>query len=96
MSVNNLDKPTNEKTTIYLDPRIKKSVRYYAVRDDKSLSEIINGQLLSYLEEQDEIAAYDTAKKEYDRDNETFTLAEVAKELGFNLDEIRNSAHKER
>ena len=89
-------KVMNEKTTIYLDPKIKKSVRYYAVRDDKSLSEIINGQLLAYLEEQDEIAAYDNAKKEYDRDNETFTLAEVAKELGFNVDEIRNSAHKER
>ena len=86
-------KISNEKTTIYLDPKIKKSVRYYAVRNDKSLSEIINTQLLEYLEEQDDIATYDNAKKEYEQDSRSFLLSDVAKELGFDLDEIRDSAN---
>ena len=42
---------SSEKTTIYLDPKVKKSVQYYALRDDSSLSKIINDRLSDYLED---------------------------------------------
>jgi hypothetical protein len=44
-------KTTNEKTTIYLDPKIKKSVQYYVLRDRRSLSDIINQRLEEFLED---------------------------------------------
>lgn len=47
---------TTEKTTIYLDPKVKKSVQYYALRDDSSLSQIINTQLEAYIEDMADIA----------------------------------------
>lgn len=40
-----------DKTTLYLDPRVKKSAQYYALRDDRSLSDIVNEQLQEYIED---------------------------------------------
>lgn len=80
---------SNEKTTIYLDPKIKKSVRYYAVRDDKSMSEIINERLFEYLEDQEDIAA---AKKARNDGESTVSLEEALNELGISLDDIQARA----
>lgn len=88
----NAGKVTNEKTTIYLDPRVKKSVRYYAVRDDKSLSEIINAQLLEYLEEQDDARTIEDARAHAE---EFVSIEEVVKDLGLDIDEIRSRAAAE-
>jgi hypothetical protein len=94
MSHTNLNKKSsNEKTTIYLDPKIKKSVRYYAVRDDKSMSEIINQKLFEYLEEQDDIATYREAKAEYETDGKLHSLDGIIKELGLDINDIRYTAH---
>jgi hypothetical protein len=82
-----MSKLSNEKTTIYLDPKIKKSVRYYAVRDDKSLSEIINEQLFGYLEDQEDIADAEKARKDGEQ---AVSFEDVLKELGISLDEIQD------
>lgn len=80
---------SSEKTTIYLNPKIKKSVQYYALRDDSSLSKIINTKLEEYLEDMADIAALEKTKNT----GETFiSLEQAAKELGFDIDEIRNKA----
>lgn len=47
---------TTEKTTIYLDPQVKKGVQYYALRDNTSLSQIINTQLEEYIEDMTDVA----------------------------------------
>jgi predicted DNA-binding protein len=86
-------KTTNEKTTIYLNPKIKKSVQYYALRDASSLSAIINEKLFEYLEDMADIAALEEARK----DGEDFvSLEQAIKELGLNADEIRSKAQIER
>lgn len=82
-----LKKEANEKTTVYLDPRVKKSVRYYAVRDDKSLSEIINERLFEYLEDQDDIADAEKARND---GVPAASFEEALKELGISLDEIQS------
>ena len=83
----------NEKTTIYLDPRVKKGVQYYALRDDSSLSQIINEKLLEYLEDQADKLAIAEANGEKD---EWVTFDQVVKELGLNKDEIHRQAQAER
>lgn len=86
-------KTTNEKTTIYLDPKIKKSVQYYALRDDRSLSAIINERLFEYLEDM----ADTTALKEARDSNDIYEPFEkFVKDLGLDFDEIRSKAEVER
>jgi predicted DNA-binding protein len=74
LSMSNL----SEKTTIYLNPKTKKSVRYYAVRDDKSVSEIINEKLNEYLEDQEDIADAEKARNDGES---TVSFQEVLDEL---------------
>lgn len=80
-------KTTNEKTTIYLDPKVKKSVRYYALRDSRSLSDIINQKLHEYLEDMADAAALDEARK---HPEEYVSFEHVVEELGLNLHEVHD------
>ncbi len=83
------NKSQNEKTTIYLDPKVKKSVQYYALRDDSSLSKIINDKLYEYLEDMADIAALEEANN----DNEMpIPLDQAIKELGFDINELHRRA----
>jgi hypothetical protein len=82
---------SNEKTTLYIDPRIKRGVQFYALRDRRSLSAIVNEKLLEYLEEMADSAAIEMRK-----DEPTIPFEDVVKGLGFSLDEIRSQAKKER
>jgi hypothetical protein len=84
-------KSTNGRTTIYLDPKIKKSVQYYALRDDSSLSQIINDKLYEYLEDMSDLAEIERIK-----DEPTVAFEDVVKELGLDLNEIRRKTEKER
>ena len=84
-------KPNNVKTTVYLHPVIKKNVKYYAVRDEKSLSEIVNRMLIEYIEEQEDIADAEKARLE-----ESVSFEEVLSDLGITLDEIQDRAKTER
>ena len=79
----------SEKTTIYLNPKIKKSVRYYAVRDDRSMSDIINERLSEYLEEQEDIAAAEAARCDGE---EAISFEATLKDMGISLDEIQTRA----
>lgn len=86
-------KTVNEKTTIYIDPKIKKSVQYYALRDSSSLSRIINDKLFEYLEDMTDIAALEAAKNS---DDTYEPFDKMVGELGLNIDEIRSKAQVER
>jgi len=86
-------KRSNEKTTIYLDPKLKKSVQYYALRDDKSLSAIINEKLFEYLEDMADMAALNDARKTSD---DFLSLQEVIEDLGLDINEIRSKTQVER
>jgi len=86
-------KTTNEKTTIYLDPKIKKSVQYYALRDARSLSAIINERLFEYLEDMADVAALKEARESSDV-YEPFE--KFVDDLGLDFDEIRSKAQIER
>lgn len=83
---------SNEKTTIYLDPRVKKSVQYYALHDDKSMSEIINERLFAYLEDRADIMAADEARNDGE---EAIPFKQAVKELGLDFNEIRRQAKAE-
>lgn len=82
---------SNEKTTLYLDPRVKRTAQFYALRDRRSLSDIVNESLLTYLEDMADLAAVKEREGE-----PTESFEHVAKELGFSLDEIQGTAKKER
>lgn len=83
----------NQKTTIYLDPRIKKGVQYYALRDDSSLSRIINEKLFEYLEDQADRAAVENAQAEK---GSFVSLEQVIKELALDDHEIQRQVQAER
>jgi|GEM_PF-709302 len=85
-------KTINEKTTIYLDPKIKKSVQYYALRDARSLSAIINEKLFEYLEDMADNAALEDARNSND---EYESFEKFVDELGLDFNEIRNKAQIE-
>ena len=91
MATNSPTKIFNEKTTIYLDPKVKKSVQFYALRDSRSLSEIINEKLFEYLEDMADLAKIESIK-----DEPTVSLEEVIKDLGLDLNEIRRRTEKQR
>jgi hypothetical protein len=82
----------NEKTTIYLDPKIKKSVQYYALRDDSSLSQIINDMLYTYLEDMADIAAADESRNDGE---EPIPFEQAIKELGLIIDGIQHRTQTE-
>ena len=86
-----MNSKSNEKTTLYLDPRVKRNVQLYALRDRRSLSDIVNESLLVYLEGMADLAAVKEREGE-----PTESFEHVVKELGFSLDEIRDTAKKER
>jgi hypothetical protein len=85
-------KTLNEKTTIYLDPKIKKSVRYYALRNDRSLSSIISEKLIDYLEDMADITALEDARNS---DEEYTSFDQLVDELGLDINEIRSKAQVE-
>lgn len=86
----NTIKLANERTTIYLDPRVKKTAQYYALRDDKSLSEVVNEQLLEYLEDQEDIAELEKRRKE----PSFVSLEDVLKDFGIDEKELRDKSRK--
>src|SRR5471030_472096 len=89
----NTMKALNEKTTVYLDPKIKKSVQYYALRDDSSLSAVINEKLIEYLEDMADIASLEEARIS---DDEYVPFEKLVDDLGLDFNEIRSKAQIER
>lgn len=81
----------SEKTTLYIDPQVKKLVQFYALRDNRSLSAIVNEKLAEYLEDMADAASIESRKNE-----PTAGFEQVVKELGLSLNDIQNHAKKER
>ncbi|MGI9027794.1 MAG: DUF6290 family protein [Candidatus Saccharimonadales bacterium] len=85
---------SNEKTTLYLNPQVKKNVQYYAIRDNLSLSQIVNEKLVEYLE--DMIDSHEFQKAKRDNTDDYIPIEQAIKELGLSVDEIRSKALEKR
>ena len=53
-----------ERTTIYLNPYVKKYLQHEAVEQNKSISELVNEQLAELLEDAEDIATLQERKSE--------------------------------
>ncbi|MBW4061961.1 CopG family transcriptional regulator [Candidatus Saccharibacteria bacterium] len=53
-----------ERTTVYLNPYVKKYLQHEAVEQNKSISELINEQLAELLEDAEDSAAINSRKTE--------------------------------
>ncbi|HUD06940.1 MAG TPA: hypothetical protein VMR34_03575 [Candidatus Saccharimonadales bacterium] len=74
-----------EKTTIYLNPYVKKFIRHKAVAEDRSVSDVINEYFAEMLEDLDDIK-----EVERRRDEPTVPFEEVLKDLGITYEQLRN------
>lgn len=75
----------NEKTTIYLNPYVKKFIQHKAIEENTSISSIINGifaRQLSKLDEKAEIAAR--------RKEPTVPFDKVLAEMGLSYEDLRD------
>jgi hypothetical protein len=53
-----------ERTTVYLNPYVKKYLQHEAVEQNKSISELINEQLAELLEDVEDMATIEERKSE--------------------------------
>lgn len=53
-----------ERTTVYLNPYVKKYLQHEAIEQNKSISELINDQLAELLEDAEDAATIDGRKAE--------------------------------
>ena len=53
-----------ERTTVYLNPYVKKYLQHEAVEQNKSISELINDQLAELLEDAEDAATVNERKAE--------------------------------
>jgi len=53
-----------ERTTVYLNPYVKKYLQHEAIEQNKSISELINDQLAELLEDAEDAAAVNERKSE--------------------------------
>lgn len=65
-------KPIHQKTTIYLNPYVKRFLQYKAVSEQRSLSEIINDEFAELLEDARDTAILEKRKNTEYEDWETF------------------------
>lgn len=67
------DASKNQKVTVYLEPKLRKTVKYYAVQQDKSFSDLVNEVLFEYIENQHDLALL----RERQKDADYITLEEL-------------------
>lgn len=53
-----------ERTTVYLNPYVKKYLQHEAVEQNKSISELINNQLAELLEDAEDVATLNKRQTE--------------------------------
>lgn len=75
----------SEKTTIYLNPNVKKFIRHKAVAEDRSVSDVINDQFAEMLEDLDDIKEIENRRTE-----PSISFEEVLRDLGINYEQLRN------
>lgn len=75
----------SEKTTVYLEPSVKKFLQHKAIAENRSLSEVINAQFADMLED-----LYDIKEIEARRCEETVPFEVVLQELGLTYEQLRS------
>ena len=75
----------SEKTTIYLNPYVKKFIQHKAVAEGRSVSEVINENFEDMLEDLEDIK--EVVRR---RDEPSVPFEEVLKELGLTYDDLRS------
>ena len=75
---------TSEKTTIYLNPRVKKFIKHKAVEENSSVSEVINDYFADMLEDLDDVKLIENRRKEG-----TTSFHDVLKDAGLTYENLR-------
>lgn len=75
----------SDKTTIYLNPSVKRFLQHKAVAERRSVSEIINEEFADMLEDLEDIKEIEERRKEPSVPFET-----VLQELGLTYDDLRS------
>ncbi len=76
---------SNEKTTIYLNPYVKKYIQHKAVEENTSISSIINNMFAKKLSTLDEKAELAARHKE-----PTVAFDKVLAEMGLSYEDLRD------
>jgi hypothetical protein len=74
----------SEKTTIYLNPNVKKFLQHKAIAENRSLSDLVNEQFADMLEDLSDIK--DIAKR---RAEKTTPFDKVLEDLGITYDQLQ-------
>lgn len=75
----------SDKTTIYLNPTVKKFLQHKAVAESRSVSEIINEEFADMLEDLE-----DLKEVEKRRNEPSVPFEVVLKDLGLTYDDLRH------
>ena len=75
----------SEKTTIYLDPSVKKFLQHKAIAESRSLSGVINEQFADMLEDLSDIKEIERRRGE-----QVIPFEKVLQELGITYDQLRS------
>jgi hypothetical protein len=75
----------SDKTTIYLNPSVKRFLQHKAVSEKRSVSEIINEEFADMLDDLEDIKVIKERRNEPSVPFET-----VLKELGLTYDDLRS------
>ncbi len=76
--------PLSAKTTVYLEPVVKKFIQHRAIAEDRSVSELINDYLADMIEDLSDIKDI-----EYRRQEPTDSLEHILKDLNLTYDDLR-------
>ncbi len=75
----------SEKTTIYLDPFVKKFLQHKAVAESRSLSDVINEQFADMLEDLSDLKEIENRRGE-----QAIPFEKVLHDLGLTYDQLRS------
>ncbi len=75
----------SSKTTIYLDPTVKKFLQHKAIEEETSISDIINERIEEEMASDKLIALIEERRKE-----PTISFEEALKECGLTYDDLRD------
>jgi hypothetical protein len=75
----------SDKTTIYLDPKVKKFIKHSAVANNRSVSDINNDQFAEMLEDFDDINDIQLR-----RSDDTMSFEDTLKELGISYEQLQS------
>lgn len=75
----------SQKTTIYLDPSVKKFLQHKAIAENRSVSDLINEQFADMLEDLSDIKEIEKRRGE-----QAVPFEKVLHELGLTYDQLRS------